>query len=116
MQSGHFGPGEAAGMVRDAVSALIERLGKLEPTLPFSPEAALALALAERIDDESNSATSVSMNAGRLLDTLASVRALAPDEVKESPLDEIRARRDRKLGGEPVPEDSGATRRRGKSS
>jgi hypothetical protein len=103
-------------VVSDAVAALIVRLGVLEPSVPFSPEAALALALAERIDDVGNSATSVSMNAGRLLDALAAVRALAPDEMKESPLDEIRARRDRKVAGMPDTEDSSAASRRGKSS
>lgn len=102
-------------MVRDAVEALIVRLGKLDKTVPFSPEAALALALAERIDDQANSATSVSMNAGRMLDAVAALRALAPDEVKESPLDEIRARRDRrKVAGEPASADSVSAAKRGK--
>jgi hypothetical protein len=58
-----------------------------------SPEAALALELAERLEAASN-ATAAANVAGRLADALARVRAMAPEQAKESPLDEIRARRD----------------------
>lgn len=61
-----------------------------------SPEAALALGLAARLDDPGTSAAAAAQLAGRLLDALAVIRERAPVEV--SPLDEIRARRDRRAG------------------
>lgn len=103
-------------MVRDAIEALIDRLGVGEPSLAGSPEAAIALALADRVDAVGNKAAGASQAASQLLETLAVLRALAPADVKETPLDEIRARRDRKVAGQPDSADSGAPKRRRKSS
>lgn len=58
-----------------------------------SPEAALVLELAERLESASN-ATAAANVAGRLADALLRIREMAPGRAKESPLDEIRARRD----------------------
>lgn len=83
------------GKVTEAVLSYLERL---PGDVSGAPEAALALALAELVDDQGSSATSKSMNAGRMLDALERVRALAPEKAEVSPLDEIRARRDKRLG------------------
>lgn len=84
-------------MVSSVVDAVQRDLDALGERVAESAEAVLALALARRIDDGANSATSVSMNAGKLLDTMQRLRELAALSPAESPLDEIRARRDRKL-------------------
>lgn len=84
-------------MVKTAVQAQLEAFEERLPGISESPEAALALSLAGRVDDAHNSATSVSLCAGRLLETLAALRVLVPEVKKESPLDEIKARRDAKL-------------------
>lgn len=81
------------------VAAVQRDLDALGGSVAESAEAVLALALAQRIDDAKNSATSVSMNAGKLLDAMQRLRELAKLAPAESPLDEIRARRDRKLAG-----------------
>lgn len=99
--------------VTDAVRKNIALLSEFDASVGESAEAALAVSLAERIDDASNSATSVSMNAGRLLDAMAAVRSLAPEVRKVNPLDEIRARRDRKLDAG-LPEAAVAVRSRGR--
>lgn len=57
--------------------------------------AATALALAAELDDPENSATSKSMCARALTETLEKLRAMAPAErPKVSKLDELRARRE----------------------
>lgn len=86
------------GLVADAVTRELAELEKTRAGISDTPEAALALSLAQRIDSERSSPTSVSMNAGRLLDTLVALRTLAAATAgTQSPLDEIRERRDRKL-------------------
>jgi hypothetical protein len=55
-------------------------------------EGALALLLAERVEDPGRAAT-VAPDAGRLLEVLAVCRGLA-QRAETSPLDEIRAKRD----------------------
>lgn len=102
-------------MVTEAVEKLLAELDGREPGLSGSPEAALALSLAERIDDPKNKATAASMAAGRLIETLAALRGLAPARLKETPLDEIRARRDRAVG-KPAAADPVPAARRRKSS
>jgi hypothetical protein len=84
--------------VTAAVRRELRRLEQLEPGASKQPEAALALGLAERLDDRETKATAAAMAAGRLLETLAALRALAPSG-KASPLDEIRARRDARVAG-----------------
>lgn len=71
---------------------------KAHPEVAVTPEAAAALAAAELIDSPKNSATSKSMLIGRLLDSLEILRLMSPDAQAVSPLDEIKSRRDRKLG------------------
>lgn len=87
------------GDVEKAVRVWLDDLKKLDPRLAVSPEAASALSLARTIDDSAISATSRGINAKELRETMACLRALAPEARALSPLDEIRARRDRKLAG-----------------
>lgn len=76
--------------VAAATEKLLERFGG---DAEASPEAALAVSLAKRIDDQGNSATSASMNAGKLLDALAAVRALAPPTRELDKIDELAEKR-----------------------
>jgi hypothetical protein len=59
----------------------------------------LVLSLAERIDDEHNSATSASMNATALLRAMEALRAMVPAEVKSDRVDEISRARARRISG-----------------
>lgn len=72
----------------------VEALG----SLPSGSQAlvATALSLARELDGR-NSATSKSMCARALVETLNLLRDLAPSQAVSSPLDEIRARRDARL-------------------
>lgn len=60
--------------------------------------AAMALALAREIDGE-NSATSKSMCAGQLRDTLDRIRELSPDKEEGDSLDDLAARRANRIAG-----------------
>ena len=73
-------------------------LGQLPAGLLGSPECPLALELARRIDDSGNSATSVSMCAGQLRDTLAALRVMAESAkgAERDGLDDLKARRDQR--------------------
>ena len=82
--------------VVEAVGRDLDRLGG---EARESALAATALALAAEIDDAGNSATSKSMCARALNETLERLRALAPDEKpRVSKLDELRQRRNRAQG------------------
>lgn len=94
--------------VLDAVTRDLASVGKRKPELADGTLAATAMALAAEIDDPTNSATSKSMCAARLVEVMQHIRELAPDAREENPLDEIRARRDRKQDREPAPQDRDA--------
>lgn len=78
----------------DATEAFLRE----NPAVASSPEAALALAAAAAIDDLGSSTTSRSMVMGRYLEALSALRAMVPEKREVTVLDEIRARRDAKLG------------------
>jgi len=83
-----------------AVKAELEEMAHRAPGIDRSALAASALALAKAMDDPDNSATSKSMCAARLNETLDRLYEKAPEEPQEdSPLDELRARRQRRLEG-----------------
>jgi hypothetical protein len=85
--------------VGDAVARDLDKLRQHAPELAESALAASALALAAEIDSAGNSATSKSMCARELRDTLDRLRELAPPEEEEDGLDELTARRTARLAG-----------------
>lgn len=78
-----------------AVKRDIDALAKRDPKLATSGLAALALSLAKEMDAK-NSATSKSMCARALAETLASLEELAPAAPMKDAVDEIAARRDKR--------------------
>jgi hypothetical protein len=70
----------------------LAEIEKRDPKLAQSGLAALALKLAEEMD-ANNSATSKSMCAKSLMETLDRIRALAPAEETEDKVDDLSARR-----------------------
>lgn len=75
----------------------LAEIAKTRPALAESALAAVALAMACELDSGRNSATSKSMCARALAEVMRELRELAPAKREESPLDEIRARRDAKV-------------------
>ena len=89
---------------RVTVEAAVERdLAQFPPELAGSALAASALALAREIDQAGNSATSKSMCARALTETLEKLRALAPAEKEADKLDDLARRRASRLEGKPKP-------------
>lgn len=80
-----------------AVRRELRELDKRVSGLSKLTLAASALALAREIDDPSNSATSKSMCARALNETMDRLRQLAPAEEDETPLDDLQKRRAAKL-------------------
>jgi broad specificity phosphatase PhoE len=66
------------------------------PEAQTSSHAATALALAAEIDSAGNSATSKSMCAKVLLETLAKLRELSPPAVAADKLDDLAAKRQKR--------------------
>lgn len=102
MQSGYVGSqGEAVANVEGLVSGVREGVERDIAGLPAefrrSGLAATALAMADELDDEDNSATAKSMCAGKLIDALERLRALVPEKAKETKLDDIAKRREQRL-------------------
>lgn len=83
-----------------AVGRDLEDVRRRSPKLAQSALAATALALAAQLDNPHTSATSKSMCAKALLDTLDQVRELCPPEEEPDEVDELAARRTaRRAGG-----------------
>jgi hypothetical protein len=78
--------------VTSAVEADLRDIAKREPRLARSAQAAAALALARELDDD-NSATSKSMCAKALNETMDRLRELAPPEQIKDGVDDISAQR-----------------------
>jgi hypothetical protein len=79
--------------VAAAVQRDIDKIAKADPALAESALAASALALAREIDSSRNSATSKSMCARALLETLDRMRELMPAEETSDGIDELGAKR-----------------------
>lgn len=79
--------------VIDATAAEIATLVKRAPALEQSALAASAIALAYQIENPFNSATSKSMCARELRETMSKLRELAPPAEEEDGIDELSARR-----------------------
>jgi hypothetical protein len=75
-----------------AVRALIRELSQHEPDVERSAEAALAIAMAKRIDHPDTSAAAAA-SCGRVMrGAIADLRALMPDRQDSDPLDQLAKR------------------------
>jgi hypothetical protein len=83
--------------VIEAAEREVEAIRKRDTDLADSALAASAIALAYEIANPYNSATSKSMCAREMRDTLDRLRELAPEERKADDLDDLAARRARRL-------------------
>ena len=79
-----------------AVTRELEAISERDPALAVSAEAATALALAAEMDSDS-SATSKSMCARALNETMAVLRSKLPPETAQDALDELTSRRAARL-------------------
>lgn len=84
-----------------AVKRDLTQIAIADKALATSGLAATALALAREMDKPENSATSKSMCAGQLRDTLARLRELAPVSEESDDLDDLARRREKRLAGLP---------------
>lgn len=82
-----------------AVESDLKEIGSRDSALETCGLAATALALAHDLDDRSNSATSRSMCAKALVDTLDRLWELAPAKDEGSKLDDLSARRAARRAG-----------------
>lgn len=87
-------PTPRKGPVVKALERDLAEIRKRAPDLAASALAASALALAKELDKPGNSATSKSMCARSLLDTLERLRELVPPDEEKDKLDDISARRE----------------------
>lgn len=86
-------------LVVDAVKRDLAVVAKADAALGKSGLALLALALAREVDSPFNSATSKSMCAGQLRDTLDRLVELMPPAVEKDDLDDLSRRRAARLAG-----------------
>jgi hypothetical protein len=87
------------GDVARAVAGDLAKVRSLDPVLADSALAASCLALAREIDSDTNSATSKSMCARTLLDTLDRLRELTPVQTEGDSLDDLATRRATRIAG-----------------
>jgi hypothetical protein len=87
--------------VADATRRDLEEIAKRDPALARSTLAMSALCLAREMDSSGNSATSKSMCAKTLLDTMARLVELAPPAATKDGIDELKQRRDGRRRGSP---------------
>jgi len=84
----------SSSTVIDATEAELATLAKRNPEIEGSALAASAVALAYEIQNPYNSATSKSMCARELRETMAKLRELAPEAEREDGIDELGNRRE----------------------
>lgn len=85
--------------VVDAVKRDLAAIARRDKQLAECGLAAAALALARELDSPRNSATSKSMCARALRETLDRLSELAPEEQQEDRLDDLSARRAKRIAG-----------------
>lgn len=88
--------------VVEALQAELVEIAKRDASLSRSALAAAALELARQIDAPKNSATSKSMCAKELRETMARLRELLPAETEGDRVDELGSRRAKRLAGRPA--------------
>jgi hypothetical protein len=76
-------------------------IAKVDAVLARSALAATAVILAKELDAADNSATSKSMCAGQLRDTMDRLRELVPKAAEKDKLDALKARRATRLARRP---------------
>lgn len=84
-----------AGTV-ESVEQDLERIRERDPELASSSMAAVALALAARIDDPGSSTTSISLAAGTLLGAMERLRELSPPAARSDSIDELNRVREKR--------------------
>lgn len=84
---------------RSAVERDLKAIHRRDRDLADGTLAASALVLAEQLDDPANSATSKSLCAKELRETMATLRHLLPAETEDDSVDELRDRRERRRAG-----------------
>jgi hypothetical protein len=87
---------EALVTVREALLVELERVRERDPLLADGALAMSALRLADALDGGA-SATGTHFCAKELREHLRELRELSPERSRVTPLDEIRARRDKRL-------------------
>lgn len=89
---------DLATSVVEALERQLKEWSKTDPSIGLTPLAALGLRLAAAIDNPRTSPNAASMVANSLKDVLVEIQGLVPTAGQESsPLDEIRARRERRM-------------------
>lgn len=91
------------GSVVDAVTRDLRSIYDLAPELATSTLAAGILAMAREIDNPGNSATSKAMCHKAMQDGLVELRGRVPERSDGDALDELAARRAKRLAGQPKP-------------
>lgn len=75
----------------------LAQIRKLDEELAAGALAATLLKLAERIDDDNNSLTSVASAAGEYRDVFSMLRSLVPKQVGKDSVDELTKRREQRI-------------------
>lgn len=83
--------------VVDSVKRELTQIRRVDRTVASSGMAATALALARELDSPKNSATSKSMCARALTETLTRLREQLPEPASADKLDDLEARRRKRL-------------------
>ena len=89
--------------VVEALERDLEGIRRRAPDVADSTLAAAALSLARELDDATNSATSKSMCAKALNETLATMHKLMPEKHEADKLDELSSRRAARIAGGSAP-------------
>lgn len=87
-------------VVLEGVLADLAKVAGRDPVLAAGALAGLAVAMAMEVENPFNSATSKSMCANTLRETMASIREQLPAEQEKDEIDELRERRQRRRVGE----------------
>lgn len=89
--------------VTASVEADLAAVAKQDKALATGALAALALSMARQLDDPGNSATSKSMCARVLLDTMSRLRELTPEAEEADGVDDLQKRRQKRIEGQGRP-------------
>lgn len=91
--------------VVESVEADLREIARRDGDLAKSSRAATAMALARELDSARNSATSKSMCAKALNETMDRLQEMAPPEPEEDGVDALSAQRNKRLAGSPAASD-----------